>query len=218
MDRYLTEVEQGRLLDVLKRQAAVPLDRRDAAAIRALLHSGARIGEFLKVTLGDALAALQSGYLFIPRENRKGQKRDHQVFVTEALKADLHELLKVRFELVPDDAPATAPLVVGRSGRGLTVRAFQFRFAEWADRAGLPPKASPHWLRHTRAMNVMRRSTASDPRGVVQSALGHASIRSTGVYTATPREAVEAALTETDGRVGRVTRAALRRAFEGRSA
>jgi len=218
MDRYLTEVEQGRLLDVLKRQAALPLDRRDAAAIRALLHSGARIGEFLKVTLGDALAALQSGYLFIPRENRKGQKRDHQVFVTEALKADLRELLKVRFELAPDDAPATAPLVVGRSGRGLSVRAFQFRFAEWADRAGLPPKASPHWLRHTRAMNVMRRSTASDPRGVVQSALGHASIRSTGVYTATPREAVEAALTETDGRVGRVTRASLRRAFEGRAA
>ncbi len=235
MDRYLTEVEQGRLLDVLKRQAALPLDRRDAAAIRALLHSGARIGEFLKVSLGDALAALQSGYLFIPKEHRKGWNRrervrkdgttfvplppkDHQVFVTEALRADLRELLKVRFELAPDDAPATAPLVVGRSGRGLTVRAFQFRFAEWADRAGLPPKASPHWLRHTRAMNVMRRSTASDPRGVVQSALGHASIRSTGVYTATPREAVEAALTETDVRVGRVTRAVLRRAFEGRAA
>jgi hypothetical protein len=47
--------------------------------------------------------------------------------------------------------------------------------------------------------------------------LGHVSIRSTGVYTRTPREEVEAALVETDGRTGRVTRAALRRAFEGRA-
>jgi site-specific recombinase XerC len=91
------------------------------------------------------------------------------------------------------------------------------RFSAWAARAGLPTKASPHWLRHTRAMNVIRRSSAVNPRGVVQSALGHVSIRSTGVYTRTPREEVEAALAETDGRVGRVTRAALRRAFEGRA-
>lgn len=217
MERYLTEVEQARLLEVLRRSAALPLDRRDAAAIRALVHSGMRLGEFLAVTLGDALAALQSGYLYLPKTSRKGGARDHSVFLTEALRADLRELIKVRYELAPEDCAGTAPLVIGRTGHGLTCRAFQLRFGEWAARAGLPPKASPHWLRHTRAMNIMRRSTAKDPRGVVQSALGHASIRSTGVYTATPREEVEAALAETDGRVGRVTRAALRRAFEGRA-
>jgi hypothetical protein len=46
MERYLTEDEQRRLLGVLKRDAAVPLDRRDAAVIRALLHSGAGSGSF----------------------------------------------------------------------------------------------------------------------------------------------------------------------------
>ena len=53
---------------------------------------------------------------------------------------------------------------------------------------------------------------------LVQRALGHADIRSSGVYTQTPREAVENALSEIDRPQRRVTRAALRRGYEGRAA
>jgi len=217
MERYLTESEQRRLLDYFKASPQNDvLRQRDGAVVRALLHSGCRIGEFCRVSLGDALAALKSGYLFIPRAHRKGGRRDHSVFVTDALREALRALLRVRFDLVGETAHEEDPLVVGRAGQGLSVRGFQLRFKAHALACALPERASPHWLRHTRAMNIMRRSTARDPRGVAQRALGHADIRSTGLYTETAREEVEAALAEVDARPGRVTTAMLRRAYEGR--
>lgn len=218
MDRYLTEAEQERLLAVLKAAGAGDvLARRDDAVVRALTHSGCRIGEFSQVTVGAALAALRSGYLFLPRETRKGGRRDHKVFVTAPLREAIGDLLKVRYEMRRLDCREGDPLVIGRTGAGLSVRSFELRLKQWAVAADIAPDFTPHWLRHTRAMNVMRRSTAKDPRGIVQAALGHESIRSTGVYTTPSREEVEAALTETDGRGrGRVTVRDLRRAFERR--
>lgn len=216
MERYLTEDEQARLLDVLKRTACTALDRRDAAVIRALIHSGLRIGEFSKITVGQALEAPRTKYLFVPREVRKGGRRDHRVFVTDALRTDLRDLYAVRFEMRPGDCHADDALVIGRHGKGLTVRQFELRFKAWVAAANLPSQASPHWLRHTRAMNIMRRSSAKDPCGVVKAALGHESIRSTGVYTGTSREDVESALCETDGR-RRISLRELRKAYEGRA-
>lgn len=224
MDRYLTQDEQDRLLRTLKEAACRDVyGRRDDAMVRALLHSGLRIGEFSRITVGDTLDALKTGYLFIPRENRKGAGRDraddHSVFLTRALRADLQDLLKVRHELSEIDCLVEDRLLIGRTGQAITVREMQLRYKHHAVLAGLA-RSSPHWLRHSRAQNIMLHSTARDPRGVVQRALGHASIKSSGVYTATPREAVEAALAEIDtpAQPGRVTRAQLRRAWEGRAA
>ena len=120
-------------------------------------------------------------------------------------------------DLRQGDTEVDAPLVIGRHGGAISVRQFEYRCALWGARAALPEGFSPHWLRQTRAMNIMRRSSAGDPRGGVKAALGHESIRSTGVYTETPREEVEAALTATDGR-GRVSLRDLRQAFERRAA
>ncbi len=224
MERYLTEDEQARLLKTLKEAACRDVyGRRDDAMVRALIHSGLRIGEFSRITVGDALEALKSGYLFVPREHRKGASQgratDHSVYLTQALRADIEDLLKVRHELRDTDCRVEDRLLVGRAGETVTVRALQLRYKQHATVAGLA-RTSPHWLRHTRAQNIMLHSTARDPRGVVQRALGHASIKSSGVYTATPREAVEAALNEIDAPVqrGRVTRAQLRKAYEGRAA
>lgn len=232
MNRYLTEPEQARLLAVLKQHSGEPLAARDYAWVRALRHSGLRIHEFSLINVGDALAALRTGYLFIPRENRKGWNRteredgkqkkppqDLQTYLTAALREAIADLLKSRYEITQADCRETDALVVSRAGRRMSVRAYQLRLAEWAQLAGLPSGVSPHWLRHTRAMNIMRDSSARDPRGVVQRALGHADIRSSGVYTQTPREEVEAALDEIDQlQPNRVSRAALRRAYEGRVA
>lgn len=218
VDRYWTKDEQARLLDVLKKAPADDrLAKRDDAAIRMLLHSGCRVGEFLKVSVGDAVDAVKGKYLFIPKEHRKGGKRDHRVFVTEALNKDLRDLLEVRLEMAPEYCRNTDPLIVTRLGRDMSVRNFELRLKHWTRLAGLPEHSSPHWARHTRGQNIMLRSTARDPRGVVQAALGHESIRSSGVYTATPREDVEAALSEIDARPGRVSLAKLRRGYEGRA-
>lgn len=221
MNRYLTDDEQAKLLAVLKEQRAEPRNARDYAWIRLLLYSGLRIQEMTLISVGDALAALRTGYLFIPREHRKGKYRDHRVFVTTALREAVEDLLKCRLlPLGHAGCNEEEPLVVSRHGVGMTVRNYQMRMTYWALRANLPSGVSPHWLRHTRAMNIMQNSTARDPRGVVQGALGHADIRSSGVYTQTPRAEVEAALEEIDRLAGgrRMTAAKLRRDYQARVA
>lgn len=224
MDRYLTEEEQARLLTLLRKEGAVCLlARRDDAVCRALINSGARIHEFSLVTVGDTLAALRIGYLFVPREHRKGysagRAKDHSVYLTNPLREALEDLLKVRALMTGgEDGRAEDPLVIGREGRRLSVRSYQARMKKWGAQAGLPPRFSPHWLRHTLAMNLKRRSTAPDPRGVLKAALGHADIRSGGIYMTTSREEVEEALRQAAGKGRRRMRIrALRREFEGRA-
>jgi site-specific recombinase XerC len=68
--------------------------------------------------------------------------------------------------------------------------------AHWREHTGLPVEASPHWLRHTLAKRIIARSTARNPLGVVQHALGHHSLNSTGIYTAPDRDELARALEE----------------------
>ncbi|NDP60083.1 MAG: tyrosine-type recombinase/integrase [Oxalobacteraceae bacterium] len=221
LHRYLTPDEQQRLIKAAQQPSDI-LARRDAAWLQALLLSGLRITEFSLITLGDAIEACQHKYLFIPKERRKGGKSDHRVFVTVPLREALTDLMQIRCEMTGEQASLPGvPLVVSRQHAGISamsVRQFQLRFKHWAAIAGLPPDASPHWLRHSRAMNIMRNSAAADPRGIAKEALGHMSIASTGVYTGVLREELEQALTQTDAtKPKRVSLAALRKDFDKRS-
>ncbi len=215
LKRYLTEEEQRRLLKTVGSLKDIQA-QRDDAWIRCLIHTGMRIGEFSRVTVGDALDALRTDYLFIPREHRKGKWADHSVRVTQPVREALTDLLAVRRALGYADR-SDAPLVISRKGEAMTVRGYQQRFKGWALAAGLPEDASPHWLRHTRAMNIMAHTTSHDPRGIVQAALGHRSIASTGIYTGVSREELERSLDEVDGH-GRMTVARQRRRYEERRA
>lgn len=213
MRRYLTEEEQSRLLKTVG-QYAGPIPRRDGACMRLLAGTGMRLNELVTCTVGDAMAALENGYLFVPRERRKGGRKDHSYLVTEPVRQALQDLLAVRSTLGHAPDPA-APLVMSRKHAGMSARGFQQRVAYWAGVAGIQARVSPHWFRHTRAMNIMRRSTSHDPRGVVQAALGHSSIGSTGIYTRISKEDLAAALQEVDGARG-LRKRDMRRAYERR--
>lgn len=219
MERYLTEAQQGELLRTINKYSSM-VARRDSAWVRLLQSTGMRLNELVTMAVGDAEAALRTCYLFVPKEHRKGfskgTARDHSYLVTTPVRRALLDLLAVRREQGHADI-LSAPLVMSRKHGGLTARAFEQRVAYWAAEANLGVKASPHWLRHTRAMNIMERSTSSDPRGLVQAALGHASIASTGVYTRMSKEKRDDGLREVDGQP-RLRKRALRRAYEGRVA
>lgn len=220
MDRYLTEPEQERLLKVLKEAAGRDaLGRRDDAIVRVLLNSGMRISEFNSITVGAALEALRSGYLFVPREHRKGEGMDLSIYLTKPLRRAIEDLLKVRVELSEADCRQGDALVIGRHGERVSVRLLELRYKEHARMAGLA-RSSPHWLRHTYAMNIRRHSTAREPLGIIKRALGHASIGSTAVYAHATREEVERALEDTAQALepGRVTTAQLRRSWERKAA
>lgn len=212
MDRYLTDDEQKRILITAKR-VNTPEAQRDYHVMGALLYSGMRINEFRLSTRADVEAALRSGYLFIPREHRKGKRRDHDIYVTEQLRAHLKALL-----LMDGAAPMTGPLVTGRDGmRPMSVRNYQLRVSYWAQEAGVLLGVSPHWFRHSRAMHILHNSTSVDPMAIVQRSLGHASRSSSAIYTSPSRESVERDLDAIDGRAGRKpSRAAQRAAFERR--
>lgn len=197
--RYLTEVEERRLFGAIAERAggdthAQRLAKRDLNAFRLLRYTGIRVGALAGLSVEDARAALAAGHLVL-RDAISKRGQGGQVHLTKKARAALQALLTLRRTLQPAPGADTA-LLVSRNRKGLSVRSLQARMAHWRAVAGLEAKASPHWWRHTLAKRLMKNSTADDPRGIVQAALGHRSITSTAVYTLPDKEQVASALEE----------------------
>lgn len=202
--RYLTELEQSRLL-VGVSKVWCPLAQRDYHWMAALLLTGMRIQEFSRLTVPMVQQALASGWLVCPKDHCKGAKRSNEYLVTARLRTHLKALATMSNELgagllVPD---AGQPLVWGRDVAGiagpLSVRSYEARVKLWVEHAGLDRRISPHWFRHTRGMNIMRRSRGDNPLKVAQIALGHASLASTGIYLQMSRDEYEREVQLVDG-------------------
>lgn len=207
MNHYLTDNEQKKLLSTIK-QYADEKAQRDYYIVSALIASGCRIGEFMQITIGSALAALETGYLYIPCENRKGGKHDHSVYLTKSLRIALTNLIDIR-----DSFNAEHYLIAGRTDQEpMSTRNMQQRVKSWANHAGLSHlNVTPHFFRHTMAMNLIRNSSAKEPLRIVKSALGHRNINTTAIYTAATREEVAEAMEEADNVTpNRITLAQLR--------
>lgn len=196
--RYLTDEEQRRLLVTAKQQSGL-LAQRDYAWMRLLIETGMRVNELATLTHRQAALALATGWLTVTKEQRKGKRSGHEYMVTEPVRQCLVQLLHLQDELRPAlclPVEVLPPLLWGRCGvvkgkvmcEHMSVRSLQARMKHWAYLSGLPAGVSPHWLRHTRGVNIIRRSRGNNPLKVVQQALGHASIASTGIYTQMSRE------------------------------
>lgn len=197
--RYMTEAEQQQLLRRVKAYRC-PLAQRDYHWIRLLIALGARVTEFSLITRDQAEQALATGWLIVKAEQRKGGKKGHEYLVDQTVRECLTALL---FMARAEDPPADgspAPLIAGRDGCRLSVRSYQARLKLWVKDAGLDPRISVHWLRHTRGMNIIRRSDGKNPLKTVQMALGHSSLSSTGIYTQMAREEYVRELQRVDGR------------------
>lgn len=210
MKRYLTETEQRRLLMTAKRVNEL-LAQRDYHWMAALILTGMRIQEFSRLTAPQVRQGLTCGWLVSLREHCKGKNHTNEYLVTHPLRQHLQALLDVSDELaraIEHDDEQLQPLVWGRDVKGkaehLSVRSYEARLKEWAIAADLDPRISPHWLRHTRGMNIVTRTRGKDGLRVAKLALNHQSIRSTGIYTQMSREAYEQEIRMVDG--GRVPR------------
>lgn len=192
-DRYLVESEETKLLKHLRSLSSV-LARRDLAWIELLRNTGIRIGTLPKLTVRDAMTWLTTERVTLGDSVSKGG-RGYELPLNKRGKRAIELLLKVRreqgFAQIPDE-----PLIMSRNKRALTVRSFQLRIKHWCQEAGLKVDATPHWLRHTFAKRIMSRSTARDPQGIVQAALGQRSRESTVIYTMCDRDELALALEE----------------------
>lgn len=204
MMKYLTEPQQRELLKAAKTQAC-PLAQRDYHWISTLILTGMRVQEFSLLTVNKVRLALATGWLVSDKEHCKGKRKANEYCVTAQLRLHLLALVRISDELGQDiEVPeAGQPLVWGRNITGsagpLSVRSYEARLKAWAIAAGLDPRISPHWLRHTRGMNVVARHRGNDAMKVAQLALNHASLRSTGIYLQMSRESLESALQVIDG-------------------
>lgn len=190
-ERYLTVTEERQLFAAVGRFGDV-YARRDHAWMRLLRQTGIRVGSLAALTVIDARAALKEGYLSIGAIK---QSSAGKLYMNKKSRQALQDLLKIRREMGYAEDPDAA-LVMGREHAGMSVRSFQHRMRHWCQVAGLSIEASPHWWRHTLGKRIMQASTSTDPRGIVQRALNHASINSSAVYTFPDRAEYEAAMEE----------------------
>ena len=148
------------------------LEVRDRAMFELFYASGLRLSELAGLPLKggvDQAARLVTvrGKRDKPRSVPVGQK---------ALDA-LGAWLALRGQWPGGD---DAPLFVTRSGGRMSPGAIRARLARWAQAHGLGMHVHPHMLRHSFASHLLQSS--GDLRAV-QELLGHASVRSTQIYT-----------------------------------
>lgn len=214
--RYLSEPQQRQLLKAAK-SCSDPLAQRDYHWMSALILTGMRIQEFGLMTASIVRQALHVGWLVNPKAHCKGKRKENEYLVTAQLRVHLVALLKISDSCAEDVGLTTQPdqpLVWGRGQSAcapvapLSVRSYEARLKLWAATAGLDPRISPHWLRHTRGMNIMRRSRGDNPLKVAQIALNHSSLKSTGIYLQLSREDYEREVQQVDG--GRLSKRAAR--------
>ena len=211
--KYLDELQQSQLLRGAA-QVNDPLAQRDYHWMAALILTGMRITEFSRLTVPVVQRALDCGWLVTNKAFCKGKRRGNEYMVTARLRHHLEALVRLSGVLGAGNAlpPEGQPLVWGRDVAGiagpLSVRSYEARLKLWAVHAKLDERISPHWLRHTMGMNIMRRSRGNNPLKVAQIALNHASLSSTGVYLDMSREEFAQELQAVDG--GRVSKRAAR--------
>jgi integrase/recombinase XerD len=154
--------------------AQTRLGLRDRALLETLYATGCRASEVVGLGLYDLDLVGGSA-----RCVGKGDKERVVQLGTRARAALCIYLEQVRPSLVAG-RPATSHLFVSRVGRPMS-RIALWRIVKAAARAaGLPPKVSPHTLRHSFATHML--AGGADLR-VVQELLGHASIATTQIYT-----------------------------------
>lgn len=196
-EKFLTETEEARLMKCVAAASGWQA-RRDACALRLMRSTGLRVGTLVGLTVADAREGISTGRLVL-RDSICKRGKGYPVQVTEKTRAALRGLLTIRKDLGlgwPPDAPLLVSRTTATGGQGMSVRAVQMRVRYWADRAGLAPGITPHWLRHTLGQRLMRNSTAQNPLLIVNRALGHGCLDSTLIYTRPTREDVRLALLE----------------------
>ncbi len=168
---FLTLGEVGQLLSAPN--LSTPKGRRDRALVELIYASGLRVGELVKIDLGDIdLDAKEIRVL------GKGSKERVVLIGKQAQAALISYLNEARPKLL--GGKKTKALFLNRDGERILKRRVQKIIEEYAKLAGIEKGVHPHMLRHTFATHLL--DGGADLR-VVQELLGHSSLSSTQVYT-----------------------------------
>ncbi|TDB53340.1 MULTISPECIES: tyrosine recombinase XerC [Photorhabdus] len=147
-----------------------PLSVRDRTMLEVMYGAGLRLSEL--VGLDCLHLDLESGEVWV---SGKGSK-ERKVPLGQTAVEWLNRWLEMRELFEPEDNA----VFISNSGRRISTRNVQKRFAQWGIRQGVNSHIHPHKLRHSFATHILESS--GDLRAV-QELLGHASLSSTQIYT-----------------------------------
>jgi integrase/recombinase XerD len=157
--------------------APSPHDRlplRDRALMALMYATGCRASEVCGITLRDI--QLEEGYC---RCVGKGNK-ERIVSLNPVARAAVEAYLKAERPSLVLHEDATIPLLVSRTGKALSRITVWKLVKRYAARIGASREVSPHTLRHSFATHML--AGGAEIRAL-QELLGHASIRTTQIYT-----------------------------------
>ncbi|MBI4574942.1 MAG: site-specific tyrosine recombinase XerD [Planctomycetes bacterium] len=180
LPRVLSSAQVEQLLEVPIGEDVLLV--RDRAILEVLYATGARVSEVVHLPTEDA--RLDAGYL---RCRGKGGKERIVPLGSRAVARIRDYLARSRPALA--GGRALANLFLSRAGRPLTRDAVWRLIKKYCAQAGLPSEVSPHTLRHSFATHLLE--NGADLRAV-QEMLGHASIKTTQVYTHVDRARLKA--------------------------
>jgi site-specific recombinase XerD len=155
-------------------------------AVVMMLGTGLRAHELVAARVDDLDAGAYRMRVF-----GKG-RRERYVYLTSSWQLeflDLYVRLRESLEVETDH------LLFGRSGNPLTTSSLRGRFRTLSARAGLQRLVTPHMLRHSAATQLL--DAGADIR-VIQRLLGHASIKTTEIYTHVSDAALRNAVQQAD--------------------
>lgn len=172
---FLSGEEVERLLEQPDKSTEIGL--RDQAILELLFSGGLRVSELVNLNQ-DHINLRRKEFMV----RGKGQK-DRPIFISDQAAESIRRYLDKRTDNL-------SPLFIRYSGsqditndgeyKRLTARSVQRMISNYARRAGITKKVSPHTLRHSFATDLLM--NGADLRSV-QSMLGHSNISTTQIYT-----------------------------------
>ncbi|HEX2922820.1 MAG TPA: site-specific tyrosine recombinase/integron integrase [Chloroflexota bacterium] len=158
-------------------KVASPEAMRDKAMFELLYATGMRVTELVSLNLGDVDIA-QGSVQCAGRSAGKGARLRVIPVHATAIKA-VHDYLDNARPMLVREGDEMA-LFVNHRGDRLTRQGFWLILKQWAKEAGITTQITPHTLRHSFALHMLRNGV--DLRAV-QQLLGHAHISTTQIYT-----------------------------------
>lgn len=171
---FLSLPEYHRLLAEPKK-LSTPEAKRDVVMLELLYATGLRVSELVSLNVEDADLD-RSCICCVHSSSKRRIPFDHHI--NQLMQ---HFLTNDRLDLLYNEKEEA--LFLNWRGNRLTRQGFWQILKNYASKAGLSAKITPHTLRHTFAMNKLRRGVDLQS---VQQVLGHAYISSTRIYKQPP--------------------------------
>ena len=146
---------------------------RNISLLEILISTGIRIQEASSITLNDI--SLQEKTIII---HGKGRKERQLFILNKYVLSSLKNWLAIR----KTSSPKCNNIFINKYGNPLSIHSIENIFRKYKTLSNINIKATPHYLRHTFATNLL--TNGADLRSV-QEILGHSSILTTQIYLET---------------------------------